>query len=119
MIEAVTIEGVRGLQRLQGGGVGRGNLVICKNECGKTRLRAALAIAESAEGAPHCALFLQGLRRSREAASDFVRFWRPLFWNHDAERGFSVRLRGSRERAMCIEFRKAEARPMMLAAQGT
>jgi hypothetical protein len=119
MIEAAVVKGFRGLRQLEVDGFGRVNLVIGKNDCGKTALLEALLIAEGAEGASHRALALQSLRRSREALRDFDRFWRPLFWNQDAEQGFSVDLRGSHREPLQVEFRKAEPPPAMLTGQAT
>src|SRR5258708_6141050 len=92
MIVAATVERFRGIQRLEVDGFGRGNLIIGKNDCGKTALMEALAIAGAPEGASWRAYALQALRLRlpREAGRDFERFWRPLFWRGDSERGLMI-----------------------------
>ena len=121
MIDAVTIEGFRGLQRLEVEGFGRVNLVIGKNDCGKTALMEALMIAADAEGAAHRALVLQAFRRSRdvgkEPVRDFDRYWRPLFWSLDAERGFSIAPRGAGRPSYRIVFRKSASPPTILTGE--
>jgi hypothetical protein len=112
MIVAATVERFRGLQRLEVDGFGRVNLIIGRNDCGKTALMEALMIAEGAEGASHRARFVQQLRRPADA-SDFGRFWRPLFWNQDADRGFRVALRNA-QKTLQVEFRKGSAPPLMV-----
>jgi len=118
MIEGATIEGFRGLRRLDVDGFGRVNLVIGRNDCGKTALLEALMIADGAEGASSRAFALQVLRRSRDVAKepirDFDRFWRPLFWNLDAERGFSVALRGGGRALRRIRFHRSASPPTIL-----
>lgn len=109
MIDAATVEGFRGLQRLEIDGFARVNVIVGKNDCGKTALMEALMIAEQADGIAHRALFAQSLRRSANLAKDFDRFWRPLFWNQDAERGFAVELRGSKEDSLRVELRRSTA----------
>jgi hypothetical protein len=109
MIDAVTIEGLRGLQRLEVDGLGRVNLILGKNDCGKTALMEALMIAE---GASHRAQFVQQLRKPADA-SDFEGFWRPLFWNGDAERGFRVAVRNARSTSQVV-FRKGSAPPLLV-----
>jgi hypothetical protein len=114
MIDAATVEGFRGLRRLDIDGFARVNLIVGKNDCGKTALMEALMIAEGADGAANRVLFAQSLRRSAEGAKDFDRFWRPLFWNQDAEQGFSVELRASGREPLRIELRKSAPPPTML-----
>lgn len=117
MIHAAEVRGFRGLRQLDVDGFGRVNIIIGKNDCGKTALMEALAIAEGAAGASHMALFVQGLRRSREAIRDFDRFWRPLFWRQDADQGFSVAVRGASGESTRVELRRTQAPPTMLTGQ--
>lgn len=107
MIDAATVEGFRGLRRLEIDGFARVNVIVGKNDCGKTALMEALMIAEGADGAAGRAFFAQALRRSSNVARDFERFWRPLFWNQDAERGFSVELRGSNRAPVRVELHRS------------
>jgi hypothetical protein len=116
MIEGATIEGFRGLRHLQVDGFGRVNLVIGKNDCGKTALLEAVVLADE----PVFALAFQGLRRSRhvdrehDAARDFDRFWRPLFSDMDAERGFLLEVRGSARSPRRTRFRKSASAPAVV-----
>lgn len=72
-------------------GFGRVNLIIGKNDCGKTALMEALEIADGAEDAARLLDKRQKARLGRGAnAGDFERYWRPLFFNLDAEAGFSI-----------------------------
>jgi hypothetical protein len=114
MIDGATIEGFRGLRLLEVDGFGRVNLIIGKNDCGKTALLEVLKISDDPVGV----VALQLLRRSRDpkkewdAARDFDRFWRPLFWGLDAERGFSISVRsGGRHRR--TRFQKSPSPPTL------
>jgi hypothetical protein len=121
MIEGATIEGFRGLRQLEVDGFGRVNLVIGKNNCGKTALLEALMIAADPDGASHRALALQAFRRSRavgkEPVQDFDRFWRPLFWSLDAERGFSVVVREAGRAPCRVRFHKSASPPTILTGE--
>jgi hypothetical protein len=118
MIKGARIEGFRGIQRLEVDGLGRVNLIIGKNDCGKTALMEALMIAGSSSDAPHRAHALEASRRapeqSKETVRDFDRFWRPLFWNLDADAGFTIVLRNAEGAPRKIGFRKSAAPPAIL-----
>ena len=114
MIAAAMVERFRGIRLLEVDGFGRVNLIIGKNNCGKTALMEALVIAGGADGAASTALSVQRLRRSGIALGDFERFWRPLFWNQDADEGFSIEVRGSQPVPFRVELRKSASPPVML-----
>ena len=65
MIVGATVERFRGLQRLVVDGLGRVNLVIGRNDCGKTALMEALMIAGDADDAAQVLVRLAGRARSR------------------------------------------------------
>ena len=117
MIESATVERFRGLRRLEVTEFGRVNLIIGKNNCGKTALMEALMIAEDSHGAATAAFVVQRLRRPPLGAGDFDRFWRPLFWKHDAEAGFSMETRGSGSEPLRIELHKSPSPPALLTEQ--
>ena len=114
MITAATVERFRGLRRLEVEGFGRVNLIIGKNNCGKTALMEALLIADASPRAAHAAVVLQGYRRAGVGVGDFERFWRPMFWNHDADRGFSIEVRNARPEPLRIDLRTSTTPPTML-----
>jgi len=114
MIEAVTVERFRGLRRLGVEGLGRVNLIVGKNNCGKTALMEALLIAQTADGGASRVYFVQSLRRSGVAPADFDRFWRPLFWSQDADGGFAIEVRGSQPAPIRLDFRRSASPPPML-----
>jgi hypothetical protein len=93
------------------------NLIIGKNDCGKTALMEALLIADSAEAVASRVLDVQSLRRSGVSPGDFDRFWRPLFRNQDADSGFSIEVRSSRPEPLRIELRRSASQPSMLTEQ--
>jgi AAA domain, putative AbiEii toxin, Type IV TA system len=114
MISAATVERFRGLRRLEVQGFGRVNLVIGKNDCGKTALLEAIMIAEDAADAASTMHLLQGLRRDNVEATSFDRFWLPLFWNQDPERGFSVAVTSLGGRARQVFVRKGTQGPELV-----
>jgi hypothetical protein len=72
-------------------GFGRVNLIVGKNDCGKTSFMEALQLADEAENAAHLLLFDQRDRLGRTTQShDFERFWRPMFFGLDAKVGFAI-----------------------------
>ena len=89
MIRSAVVEGFRGLQRLEVGGLARVNLVIGKNDCGKTALMEALLIGADVDVARNV-LHVQELRKPGAPVEDFDRFWKPLFASQNVERGFSI-----------------------------
>lgn len=110
MIEAIEVDGFRGLRRLKVEGIGRVNLIIGRNDSGKTALMEAIAVATTHDPGAQLAQF-QAMRNQKLPVADFNRFWAPLFWNHAFERGLTtvVRFAGGRERR--IRIHKVEAPP--------
>ena len=96
MIKAVQIARYRGIRELVVPDLGRVNLIIGKNDAGKTALMEALRIAEDPEHAAHHLAQTQRDRLGRAAKVpifDFDRFWRPVFFALDAAQGLSIAAR--------------------------
>ena len=78
MIDAVTIEGFRGLRRLEVEGFGRVNLIIGKNDSGKTTLMEAVLAAHLGEDGAHLLTARQaGRGLLMDDIVDIERFWLP------------------------------------------
>jgi hypothetical protein len=89
MFTSVKIENFRGIERLAVDGLGRVNLVIGRNNAGKTALLEALVALHEGGAAAGALSTLQGFRMGRSTPNtDFEGFWRPLFRGGDARRGF-------------------------------
>ncbi|HLM44451.1 MAG TPA: ATP-binding protein [Myxococcaceae bacterium] len=93
MFTYARIENFRGIERLEVSGLGRVNLIIGRNNAGKTAMMEAIWMAGCAEDAARALVTLQQLRRPDMPLEDFDGFWRPIFRGGDAERGFQVDLR--------------------------
>jgi hypothetical protein len=93
MFTYARIENFRGIERLEVSGLGRVNLIIGRNNAGKTAMMEAIWLAGYAEDAAIALETLQELRRPDMPIEDFDGFWRPIFRGGDAERGFLVDLR--------------------------
>jgi hypothetical protein len=93
MFTYARIENFRGIERLDVSGMGRVNLIIGRNNAGKTAMMEAIWLAGCAEDAARALVSLQELRRPDMPSEDFDGFWRPIFRGSDAERGFLVDLR--------------------------
>jgi hypothetical protein len=93
MFTYARIENFRGIERLEVSGLGRVNLIIGRNNAGKTAMMEAVWLAGQAEDAARVLALLQRLRRADMPMEDFDGFWRPIFRGSDAERGFQVDLR--------------------------
>jgi hypothetical protein len=93
MFTYARIENFRGIERLEVSGLGRVNLIIGKNNAGKTAMMEAVWLAGYGEDAARALAVLQRLRRPDMPMEDFDGFWRPIFRGSDAERGFLVDLR--------------------------
>ena len=91
MIRAVHIARYRGIRELAANRFGRVNLVIGRNDCGKTAFLEALQLAEDAEDVVHRLLLVQRSRLRRAVKShDLERFWQPIFSDLDAKIGLSI-----------------------------
>ena len=93
MFTYARIENFRGIERLEVSGLGRVNLIIGRNNAGKTAMMEAIWMAGSAENAARALAILQDVRRPDMPVEDFDGFWRPIFRGGDAERGLLVDLR--------------------------
>jgi hypothetical protein len=114
MIEAITVERFRGLERLEVEGFGRVNLIVGKNNCGKTALMEALSIASVPAHATQAVFGRQHARNPSAPARDFERFWLPLFWKQDADQGLALKARFADGRRTDIDFRKSQARSLFI-----
>jgi AAA domain, putative AbiEii toxin, Type IV TA system len=91
MIRAAHIARFRGLRDCMVDGFGRVNLIIGRNNCGKTAFMEALRLAEDAQDAAHYLLRDQRMRLGRGVKRhDFERYWQPIFFDLDAKAGLSI-----------------------------
>lgn len=118
MIRSVVVEGFRGLQRLEVGGLGRVNLIIGKNDCGKTALMEAVLIGGTPEGVGNAVLSVQQIRSRGTPIADFERFWKPLFGDQRVERGFSISTTTAAGRAFRATLRKAAPSAEIVTSEG-
>lgn len=114
MIEAITVERFRGLERLDVEGFGRVNLILGKNNCGKTALMEALSIAHAPALAAEAVFTHQEARNRNIPARDFERFWRPLFWKQDADQGLALNVRLADGTRASVELRKSQASSLFI-----
>jgi len=107
MLRAIQIDRYRGVPRCVAQGLGRVNLVIGKNDCGKTAFMEALELADEAENAAHILVYWQQHRLGRTTRGhDFERFWRPMFFGCDAKAGFSISVERDDGTSQVIEVRQ-------------
>jgi hypothetical protein len=92
MIQAVHIARFRGIRDCVANGFGRVNLVIGRNDCGKTAFMEAIQLADDAENAARYLVRGQRTRLGRASVrtQDFDRFWRPIFFDLDAKAGLTI-----------------------------
>lgn len=92
MIQAVHIARFRGIRDCAADGFRRVNLVIGRNDCGKTAFMEALQVADDAENAARYLVRGQRTRLGRAPVRthDFERFWRPIFFDLDAKAGLTI-----------------------------
>ncbi|HEY0093627.1 MAG TPA: hypothetical protein VGB96_04850, partial [Archangium sp.] len=93
MFTYARIENFRGIEQLTVSGMGRVNLIIGKNDSGKTAMMEAVWMAGHAQDAARALLTLQEQRMPDMPVEDFDGFWRPIFHGNDAEQGFMVDVR--------------------------
>ncbi|NNB98542.1 AAA family ATPase [Corallococcus exiguus] len=93
MLTSITVENFRGIERLHVEGLGRVNLIIGRNDSGKTALMEALLLARD----PRNAIDILTARQRMRVAStnnadlaDFDEFWLPIFHRMDALAGFRI-----------------------------
>jgi hypothetical protein len=107
MLRVIHIDRYRGIPRCVAQDLGRVNLIVGKNECGKTAFMEALELADEAENAAHILLFWQQHRLSRTTRGhDLERFWRPMFFGLDAKTGFSVSVERDDGRRQAVHVRQ-------------
>jgi hypothetical protein len=106
MIVAAKVERFRGLQHLEVDGFGRVNLIVGKNDCGKTALMEAVWIGGAA-GFPREAAVVQQHRLPNVPVNDFDRFWLPMFWRHDPSQGFCVSVSATDSGRAAVTYRQA------------
>jgi hypothetical protein len=91
MIRGVHIARYRGIRELTADGFGRVNLIIGRNDCGKTAFMEALQLVESGDDVARHLLRAQRNRLGRLIKShDFERFWRPIFFDLDSKTGLQI-----------------------------
>lgn len=91
MIRGVHIARYRGIRELTADGFGRVNLIIGRNDCGKTAFMEALQLVESGDDVAPLLLRAQRNRLGRVIKShDFERFWRPIFFDLDSKTGLQI-----------------------------
>ncbi len=123
MFTYARIENFRGIERLEVSGLGRVNLIIGRNNAGKTAMMEAIWLAGQAEDAAGVLELLQEMRRPDMPMEDFEGFWRPIFRGGDVERGFLVDLRRMNpEQALGqgtrVFMKKARRSPPILSTEG-
>lgn len=107
MITSARIARFRGISDLAVDGFGRVNLIIGKNDCGKTALMEALQVADDSQDAAHYLHRGQRVRLGRGVpSSDFDRFWRPLFYNLDAKPGLIISVANGSAEWRVLEVRQ-------------
>jgi hypothetical protein len=107
MIRSAQIARFRGIRDLVVDGFGRVNLIIGKNDCGKTALMEALRVGDDARDAAPLLYMIQKQRLAGVAKpNNFDRFWRPLFFNLDAKLGFTIAVANGEARRRVLEVRQ-------------
>lgn len=107
MITSAQIARFRGIRDLLVDGFGRVNLIIGKNDCGKTALMEALRVGDDARDAASLLYMIQKLRLGGGVkANNLDRFWRPLFFNLDAKLGFTIAVANGEARWRVLEVRQ-------------
>ncbi len=111
MIRAVHISRYRGIGGCVADGLRRVNLIVGKNDCGKTSFMEALQLADEAENAAHLLLFFDQRDRVGHTTQshDFERFWRPMFFGLEATAGFAISVERDDGARKTIEVRQASA----------
>lgn len=117
MLTSATVENFRGIERLHVEGLGRVNLIIGRNDSGKTALMEALELLWVPEDAGFVLLTLQKIRNPDATVQDFDDFWLPLFRRMDATRGFRVEGANRRGERVALTVGKQSTRPLALHAE--
>lgn len=110
MITSAHIARFRGIRELAISGLGRVNLIIGRNDCGKTGLLEALQLGDAGRDAAVHLYVIQKHRLRREVPPlDFDQFWRPLFFDLDAALGCSIMVSDDRAGPRTLEVREGPA----------
>ncbi|NTX40798.1 ATP-binding protein [Myxococcus sp. CA033] len=112
MLTSATVENFRGIERLQVEGLGRVNLIIGRNDSGKTALMEALELLWVPEDAGFVMVARQSARHPEAKMVDFDDFWLPIFRRMDAARGFSVEGTDKRGEHVKLTMNKSPLPPM-------
>jgi hypothetical protein len=89
MYTSVTIENLRGIRRLVVEGLSRVNLIVGRNNTGKTTVLEGLFLLGGAT-TPAFPTTLGQLRGQRLGDGSPDALWRPLFWNMDPQVGIKI-----------------------------
>jgi ABC-type branched-subunit amino acid transport system ATPase component len=117
MLTSATVENFRGIERLHVEGLGRVNLIIGRNDSGKTALMEALELAWVPEDAGLVLKVLQETRHPGADLWDFDDFWLPIFRKMDARRGFSIKGTDERGRHTGLVMRQARTAQLAVPAE--
>jgi hypothetical protein len=118
MIKAVHISRFRGIRECVAEGLGRVNLLIGKNDCGKTAFMEAVQLADDVEHSTHRLLSAQRRRLRRVLkVQDFGRFWRPVFFELEAKVGLSISLIDEHGARQTVDMRQGEARDEIISSR--
>lgn len=119
MIRAVHIERFRGIRKCVADGFGRVNLIIGRNDCGKTSFMEAISLAEDQRNPARSIVVRQARRLGRGAVPhDFARFWRPLFFDFQPALGFTIRVTQEDGRHLGLQVREGMALAVDLSGVG-
>ncbi|RKG75648.1 DUF2813 domain-containing protein [Corallococcus exercitus] len=90
MLTSITVENFRGIERLHVEGLGRVNLIIGRNDSGKTALLEAFFLAVNPDSVTEILASRQRERNPDAEVKNFDEFWLPIFYQMDARRGFRI-----------------------------
>ncbi|MBN8472866.1 AAA family ATPase [Corallococcus exiguus] len=111
MLTSITVENFRGIERLHVEGLGRVNLIIGRNDSGKTALMEALEMAWLPEGACFVLAARQSGRNAGAVMEDFDDFWLPIFRQMDAKRGFQLKFNAIPAEGIGLSVKRAASPP--------
>ncbi|AFE07582.1 ATPase-like protein [Corallococcus coralloides DSM 2259] len=107
MLTSITVENFRGIERLHVEGLGRVNLIIGRNDSGKTALMEAMQIARQPFDAARFVSIRQRQRDPEADPKDFDEFWAPVFWRMDAQRGARIHGTSTKMAPVSLSLKKA------------
>lgn len=90
MLTSITVENFRGIERLHVEGLGRVNLIIGRNDSGKTALMEAMELAALPDDTGWILVARQQGRGVDAKPVEFDDFWLPVFRQMNAQRGFQI-----------------------------